>query len=476
MQDPAADRVPDKGTGTEPANGALQPHAASFRDNAGHVFVHEGVFLRRVHPSYLPTYRLLKSSGFFDRLWANGWLIPHAELPPGTAGTNDLILRPEQIQTITYPYEWSFGQWRDAALLTLRIQRAALQAGFSLKDASAFNVQHHQGRPVLIDTLSFEEYAPHQPWQAYRQFCQHFLAPLALMARRDPRLGLLARNYIDGIPLDLASRLLPRRTWLRPGLLIHLHLHARMQTRYQNRDARVKPRPISRQGLLGIVESLESLLLSLRWEPAGTEWADYYQNTNYTETSARDKESVIGAWLGQTRPSLVWDLGANDGRFSRLACAQGAATVAWDIDPAAVELCYRRVVREHSTNLLPALLDLTNPTPALGWNLQERLSLFERRRPDLVMALALLHHLAIGNNVPLDRCADFFRRLGDTLIIEWVPKTDSKAQALLRNRRDIFADYTETGFQGAFTRHYRILERHAVADSERVLYLLQRSA
>jgi hypothetical protein len=445
---------------------------SSFRDRDGFVFQHEGKYFRQVAPEYEPTYTRLRDSGLYARLHREGTLIPHRELPAGTHGFPGLVLEPDQLPVLLYPYEWSFSQWRDAALLTLKLQRTALGAGFTLKDASAYNIQFLDGRPVLIDTLSFEPYAEGQPWQGYRQFCQHFLAPLALMARCDPRLGQLLRTHLDGIPLDLASTLLPKRTWLSPGLLFHLHLHARAQSQYRNQDRKVAARAISRHGLLGILDSLESAIRGLLWQPAGTEWADYYQITNYDLAAGQDKAAVIAAWLKQCAPGLVWDLGANDGTYSRLALAQGATTVAWDIDPAAVEQCYRAMVRERQTRLYPALLDLTNPSPALGWNLLERQSLFERRPPDLALALALLHHLAIGNNVPLDQCADFFRRLTATLIIEWVPKADSKVAALLRNRRDIFPDYTEACFRAAFTRHYRVRERHALKNSDRVLYLL----
>lgn len=448
-------------------------HPSSFRDRDGFVFEHEGKVLRQVNPVYMPTYAKLKASGFYSRLWENGWLIPHREIPAGSAGFEELVLEPDQLPVISYPYEWCFGQLRDAALVTLRLQRAAMEAGFTLKDASAYNIQYHEGRPVLIDTLSFDVYAEGEPWLGYRQFCQHFLAPLALMACCDPRLGLFLRNHIDGIPLDLASTLLPKRTWLRPGLLFHLHLHARAQSQYRNQDRKVAARPITRHGLLGILENLESTVRALRWEPAGTEWATYYEHTNYEPEAGRAKAAAVKAWIGRCQPALVWDLGANDGTFSRLAVEHGATTVAWDIDPAAIEKCYRYAVRHRQKNLYPALLDLTNPSPALGWNLAERQSFFERRRPDLILALALLHHLAIGNNVPLDHCADFFRQVTGVLIIEWIPKTDSKVAALLRNRTDIFADYTEASFQRAFGRHFRIRERQPLPGSERVLYFLE---
>jgi hypothetical protein len=451
----------------------MQRLGASFRDRDGFVFAHDNTFYRRIAPSYAATYAKLKQCGFYARMQANGWLIPHREVSPGRNGWDDLVLEPEQLPLITHPFEWSFSQLQDAALLTLQIQRAALAEGYSLKDASAYNIQFLAGRPVLIDTLSFEPYAEGQSWPAYRQFCQHFLAPLALMSLRDVRLGQLLRCHLDGIPLDLASGLLPRRSWLRPGLLMHLHLHARAQSRYVNRDTKVRPRVISRSGLLGILDSLESAVRGLRWAPQGTQWADYYQNTNYVDQAAADKTATVGDWIRQCDPASVWDLGANDGTFSRLAVEHGAQTVAWDIDAAAVEKCYRHVRSHRLSNLHPALLDLTNPTPSLGWELRERQSFFERKQPDMALALALIHHLAIGNNVPLELCAQFFRRIAPTLIIEWVPKSDSKVATLLCNRADTFPDYTEASFQKAFDQHYRRLARRPVAGSERVLYLFE---
>jgi hypothetical protein len=446
---------------------------SSFRDRDGFVFERDGRILRQVNSAYAPIYRKLTSSGFFERLWERGALIPHRELRPASGDQQGLVLEPEQIETVLYPYEWCFGQWKEAALVTLDIQRAAIAGGFSLKDASAYNIQFHGGRACLIDTLSFEPYTEGKPWVAYRQFCQHFLAPLALMAHRDTRLGLLLRNHIDGVPLDLASRLLPRRTWLNFGLLFHVHLHARAQSRFQNRDRKVQARSVSRNGLLGILQNLESTVRGLHWQPAGTEWGCYYKITNYEQQARDDKSAAIETWLGRLRPGRVWDLGANDGTFSRLAVRHGALTVAWDIDPAAVEKAYRANRAMQEKNLLPAVLDLTNPSPALGWNLEERSSLFERRLPDLTLALALLHHLAIGNNVPLARCAAFFRRISPQLIIEWVPKSDSKVAELLRNRQDVFTDYTEQSFLSAFGEYYGVIERRPVAKSHRVLFLLQ---
>ena len=247
---------------------------------------------------------------------------------------------------ISYPYEWSFSQLKDAALLTLKIQKIALEHGMSLKDASAYNIQFVKGKPLLIDTLSFEKYAEGRPWVAYRQFCQHFLAPLALMARRDVRLNQLSRIFLDGIPLDLASRLLPVGTRFKFSLLSHIHLHARSQKHYQDKPVKTSERKLSRFSFLALIDSLESAVASLRWQPRGTEWAEYYDHTNYSDSAIDFKLKCVDDFLKALNPRHVWDIGANTGLFSRLASARHIPTVSLDIDPAAVEKNYRQCRQE----------------------------------------------------------------------------------------------------------------------------------
>lgn len=392
---------------------------------------------------------------------------------PEASATAYKIIQPERVPFISYPYEWSFSQLKDAALATLSIQRRALKAGMSLKDASAYNIQFVRGKATLIDTLSFEIYKEGQPWVAYRQFCQHFLAPLALMALRDVRLNQLLRVYIDGVPLDLASKLLPFSTRLKFGLLTHIHLHAGAQKKYSGAEVKTRAGPMSRQALTGLIESLDSAVRNLNWNPGGTEWGNYYDITNYSDAAFEHKKELVGQWSKKVKPGLVWDLGANNGVFSRLAGEAGAYVIASDIDPAAVEQNYRQIKAEKEENLLPLLLDLTNPSPFLGWANQERDSFGARGPADMVLALALVHHLAISNNVPLPQLADFLASLGKWLVIEFVPKADSQVQKLLVSREDIFPSYTREGFEAAFQQKFKICEAINVHESERVLYLME---
>ncbi len=457
------------------------PLPASFRDPSGFLFRHEGRLLRQVNARYADDLALLHESGLYEALIAKELLIPHAEadlaLAPAAGAVK--VLAPELVPFISYPYEWSFTQLKDAALATLRIQRLALQHGMSLKDASAYNIQFHRGRPVLIDSLSFTAYHADEPWVAYRQFCQHFLAPVALMAQRDVRLGNLLRTHIDGVPLDLAAQLLPWRSRLNSGLFMHIHLHARSQQKHADshseaNSAKAKATKVGRKALDGILDSLRSTVRKLRWQPGGTEWGDYYQDTNYTNTSLQEKRDLVGRFLDQTDSKLVWDVGANNGYFSRVASERGILTVASDIDPTAVEKNWLACRRGKEPNLLPLVMDLTNPSPGLGWAHCERDSFLERGPADTVIALALIHHLALSNNVPLPHLAEFFARAGRHLILEFVPKSDSQVKRLLATREDIFPDYHLEGVEAAFAPLFDLTEKARIAGSERTLFLFTR--
>ncbi len=451
---------------------------ASYRDPSGFVFRRHGSVLRQINPCYRADYDHLITSGLYDESTSAGMLLPHEEAPLDWRLDERAykVLRPVQLPFVSYPYEWSFSQLRDAALLTLKIERLALKKGMTLKDASAYNVQMFEGRPVLIDTLSFERYEERQPWVAYRQFCQHFLAPLALMSRTDIRLNQLLRIYIDGVPLDLASSLLPWRTKLSLSLGLHIHAHARCQQKHAHAAGGEKSKgSFSRRQFETILAGLESAVSDLRWNTGYTEWADYYAaNNNYGDAGLETKEQLVKQLLGQIQPRTVWDLGANDGRFSRIAAQCGAETVvAWDIDPTCVEHNYRQVVALRETSLHPLLLDLTNPSPGVGWANAERTSFAGRGPADAVLALGLIHHMAISNNVPLAKLAETFAALSDWLMLEWVPKEDSQVQKLLATREDVFPNYVQREFELAFQQYYSIESRLAVKGTKRTLYLLR---
>ena len=449
----------------------------SFRDPSGFLFYQEGVVYRQINITYKENYDYLMQSGLYESLANRALLIPHEEVHLELAQHDNVykIIKPELIPFISYPYEWSFSQLKDAALLTLQIQKKSLEFGMSLKDCSAYNVQFRNGRPILIDTLSFEKYSEGTPWIAYEQFCKHFLAPLALMSYCDVRLGQLLRIYIDGIPLDFASSLLPLQTRLAFSLLIHIHLHAKSQKLFADKQVNTNGRKMNRLSFLGLVDSLESAVKKLKWRHIDTEWSSYYEDTNYSPEAFEHKKQIVAAFVQKISPGFVWDFGANNGFFSRVASDKGIRTIAFDIDPDTVEKNYLACVENGETNILPLVLDVSNPSPGVGWENQERMSLLERGPADAVLALALVHHLAISQNLPLIRIAEYFAKICKSLIIEFVPKTDSQIQRLLSNREDIFPNYSKSAFEAEFSKYFGFSDSVKIRDTQRTLYLMQRS-
>ncbi len=451
----------------------LQNNPASFRDPDGHIFSINGQIFRQVNLSAQEDYDLLISSGLYADLVNAKLLVEHEEAD-GVAGTGEYykIIMPEKIPFISYPYEWSFSQLKSAAILTLQLQMAALVRGMSLKDASAYNIQFVGSQPIFIDTLSFEKY-DEKPWIAYGQFVRHFLAPLALMAKTDARLSTLLRSFIDGIPVDMAAKMLPGSSRFNMGLLLHLFgMASAMGGDAESANKRVKEAKVTKFGLMATLDSLLSTVKSIKWEPPKTTWSDYYDNTNYTDSSSAHKAALVLAYMREASPKTVWDLGANTGRYSEIAAGIGAQVTAFDFDVAAVEFMYRDFASKENRNILPLVMDLSNPSPALGWHHNERASMVQRGPTDCVLALALIHHLAIANNLPLGMIADFFAQCGKWLIIEFVPKEDSQIQRMLAAREDIFVNYTRENFEKDFGEHFYMVHREDITDSCRTLYLL----
>ena len=438
---------------------------ASFRDPSGYVVHYNNSIYRIINENYSSIYQKCIESGLLKKLVDEKLLLNFEESLDLELKDVKIfkILKQEKIQFISFPYEWSFDMLKDAALLTLEIQKKCIEYGFSLKDASAYNIQFHNGKPILIDITSFELYQE-EPWIAYRQFCEHFLGPLALMAKKDVRLSKLLVTYIDGIPLDIVSSLVPKTTFTNFGLSAHLHVHAKAQKKYE--EKKIEKKKLKKFRLLGIIGSLRSTIKNLNLEQK-TEWAEYYKDTNYNDEEQIEKEKKVKEFIQKTSSDIIIDLGANDGKFSRIA-SEKAFVVSIDIDPIAVNKNYNR----HYVNIISLVGDLSNPSQSIGWNNSERPSLLKRIEKNTFLALALIHHLRITFGIPLLKQFEFFSSIAKYLIIEFVDKNDSQIKRLLQNREDVFEDYTEDNFESIASKYFEILDSVKIKNS-RKMYLLK---
>lgn len=450
------------------------PHPASFRDPSGFIFMWEGKYFRQVNVIYAPHYELLMNSGLYDHLSGKKLLLSHSE-------TNNIIaqevgwyktLEPSPVPYITYPYEWCFAQLRDAALLTLSMVKISIEYGMIIKDASPFNIQFRDGNPVFIDTLSFEKYDEEKTWVAYRQFCNMFLFPLYLeyYLRTDIQKIMIA--YPEGIPVDITSRLLPLKSSLSLGVWLHVYLQ---NTVTQNTGSKSDGDKFSKKKLLNLINHLEGTILRLNSRMNRTQWSDYYESTIPGKNYLHQKEKLFRGMISGLNVKTALDLGANDGYFSKILAAENIYVIAVDNDSRTISKLYNEIRDGSLKNILPLLIDVANPTPSIGFRNKERPSFHERIRTDIVIALALVHHLVIGKNISLQVLAEYFNEItGSLIIIEWIPAEDEKVMQMLSGRKDVFGDYTMGNFEQSFSRFFQFEKKEKITGCHRILYLMEK--
>ena len=451
-------------------------HSSSFRDPSGYVFVDEGTIKRAINPIYFKQYNSLKDSGFFDKLFKNGLLIRHKEI---SVSEEETVIQPEHIPFITYPYEWSFNQYKAAALLTLKLQKFCLEHNFSLKDASAFNITFHKGNAIFIDTLSFDFYTEDKPWRAYKQFVSHFFGPLLLAHYHGADMLKLLSNYSDGIPVKIVASMLPFKTKLNPFLYSNIHLLAKFEDKHnEDYKGEAKVAKLSKKGQLNIITSLYSFIKKLELKEQ-SEWGNYYDKINYSDTAFQQKERIINKWISSINAKTLIDVGGNDGTFVRRIHTQLEQTLVCDIDNNAVDYNYKALVKNKESFMTPFVLDVLNPSAAIGFNNKERFSFLKRIAdfsPDVTLALAVIHHMSLSGNITFAMSAEFFASFSKYLIIEFPKRGDSWVTRLLNSKddfKDHFEFYNETAFESYYSKYFSTIEKLDIEDSKRVMYLLK---
>jgi len=450
--------------------------SGSFRDRQNQVFYRDGGVFRYLSVQAAAEWQALAATRFFKRRMDEGSLVETqaVEEPAADAGPWAALLRHDTIPFISYPYEWPFGMLKDAARLSLDLLDDALSEGITLKDASAYNVQWSGARPVFIDIPSFERLKPGAPWVGYLQFCRMFLYPLLLQAYKEVPFQPWLRGQLDGIEPTNFAHLMSWRDYLRPGVMTHVVLHSKMQTSYaeQSGDMRrqLKTAGFNRTLIQSNVRGLRRLVGGLTWQAAKSEWSDYAGQNSY-EAADRDAKMAFVRTAAQSRRwTRVWDLGCNTGDYSRIAAENADYVVAMDADPLCIERLYLKLKAEGNRTILPLVMNLVDASPGQGWRGQERKTLAERGKPDLVLCLALIHHIVLRAHVPLAELVESLAALGAALVIEFVTKEDPMARRLLQNKQDDDADYDLPHFEKYLSEWFQIDRRQPLASGTRTLY------
>jgi hypothetical protein len=449
-------------------------HPSSYRDPSGFIFEKNGVLLRQVNIFYKEHFDHFIKSGCYDQLVKKGLLIPHENLQENLTGNSEYYttLKPERIEFISYPYEWSFDMLKDAAILTLQLVKEALQFEMVLKDATPYNIQWHKGKFIFIDTLSFEKYEQ-TPWIAYRQFCESFLGLLLIMHYSKKQLTELQISWPNGIPLDIIQSLLPKRSRFSLYTYLHIHLHAKYSLKRSEKPE--KRKSFSKQKLLNLISSLEVLINKLKTPNQKSTWSEYYEEASQRNDYLEQKKKIIAGWVNEMNGiKTAIDLGANEGEFSKLLAEKNIYTIAADFDPYCINELYRQIKNTGEKNIQPIVLDLSIPSPAIGVHNKERNSFIDRTNVELVLALALIHHLVISKNIPFEMIAETLQEIGQNLILEFIPKEDEKIKLMLSRKKDMYTNYDEVNFVKEFEKYYTVIDKKTIPGTGRILYLMQK--
>jgi len=462
------------------SNSKARVNAGSFRDRDGRVYQYQGRIFRGLSETALECFRQLQEKPFYTKLLESGKVVGSREL---TAQQNPLpddlrqqwagFLEHDPVPVISYPYEWTFSMLRAAASLQLHLVERAISNGFTLKDATPYNIQFVDRKPVFIDIPSFEPLSEGEPWSGYRQFCEMFLFPLMLQAYKGNNFQPFMRAAIGGVDVQTAAALFGFRDRFRKGVFSHVWLQSKLDRRFggssENVRSNLKSAGFNRELILVNVRKMQKLVKKLEWKAIGSEWGDYTEFHNYSEDDHALKENFIRKAINTEAPQTVWDIGCNTGQFSHIAASGCSQVLSMDIDHVAVERLFLNP--ETPANILTLVQNVADPSPNWGWRNRERSDLQTRAQPDLVLCLALIHHVVITANIPLAEFIDWLAGLTDKLVIEYVSRQDDKVQTLLRNKEDKYKDYSRESIESNLKRHFDIRAQLDVNNRDRSLYL-----
>lgn len=462
----------------------LHVESSSYRDREARVFYDDaGGVCRALSARALGEWEALRQTRFFGQAVESGNIVRTEQLSDANiAFGNDTeqwagLLQHEVIPFVSYPFEWSFGMLQDAALLHLDLLDAALAEDFTFKDGTAYNLQWRGIRPVFIDVASMERHAAGQPWAGYRQFCQTFLYPLLLQAYKNVPFQPWLRGRLDGISPQECWNLMSFRDFFRRGVPSHVFLHAWFQSR-RTLDSVDSTKALVAAGfrkdqIRANAKGLKRLLRGLRWSPPASAWSEYADENTYSAADRQRKETFVRSAVRSQHWGLVWDVGCNTGIYSRIAAENSDQVVAIDADPLAIERLYQSLKSNSDDSrapILPLVNNLVDLPGGLGWRGAERKALIDRGRPELILCLALVHHLVIGSGVPLRELLTWFADLGASLVIEFIDKDDPMVRRLLRGRRDNSADYEPAVFDQLLSQMFDVVRTETLESGTRKLY------
>ena len=460
-------------------NNEFHKEESSYRDNHGSVYFFKNKVLRSINPPAESNYLTLKKQNIYTDSVKNNFLIDFQEVEknnfPEQLKTCNIILESEMLPFISYPYEWTFDQLKDAALHHLDFQIFLLNKNCVLRDSSAFNVQFHKGKPIFIDILSLKHYEEGEYWIGYKQFCENFLNPLLLSHFKSIHHNDFFRGSIEGLETIKLNNLLSLQNKFSFNTFIHVVLQSSLlkkdiENPHYTRDKKKKLKKFKKKSYFFLLNQLKSWIKKLTFKKEKSIWGSYSKINTYNKKSLHEKETIIANFAKKFKPIKILDLGCNNGSFSKIALKNGAKdAVGVDFDYNAITEAYN-LTKNDNLNFLPLLMNLSDPSPNQGWKQNERKGFVERFKCNALIALALEHHLIIGKNIPIKDFVTWLVSLSQIGLLEFVPKDDQTVKDMLSTKEDIYKDYNEENFEKYLIQHVEILKKHKLHNSNRVIY------
>jgi SAM-dependent methyltransferase len=456
----------------------IEPNNISYRDTAARVVKKETGYYRYIFHEYKTEYDLLMESGLYKELTQKELLIEHKEIELDTDDPKVYkLLHPTQIPFQSYPFEWSYTQWRKSILAYIRINHIALKFGMILKDATPYNFYLIGGKAVMFDTSSFMLFKENDSWIAYRQFCEEFLSPVALMHYNGAEWSKITIANLRGMPLSFVSKQLPLKSWFNLTTLLNIHMHSKYSGYNQLEQKENK----QKKGFtLEKIKSLQKMIFNTisEWDKPyqyKSHWSTYYENDIESPEYLKDKEATIRRWLEITKPKSVLDLGANTGKFSFIAAEYTEKVISLEGDENCVDEIEYQIKEKKLKSIYTLIGNIAKPSPRLGFENSETENIYQRGSSDMVLGLALVHHLHFNNRLSFEQISLIFASFSNKyLIIEFIPITDKKVQILRQFNSIDVTNYSEMKFTKALINCFIIKEAINLKNSGRKLFLLEK--
>jgi len=453
----------------------------SLYDPSGFVYQNQGRVFRVILRQAEKDWQHFVKSGLFLKLQEKKYLQPSEILPLQNCDYKEAVafIEHKKIPCISYPYEWSFSMLRDAALFHLDVLYQCIQEGFITKDGSSYNIQFLGVNPIFIDLLSFIPYKGSSPWLGFTQFCQLFLFPLFISSYKRIPFQPWLKNELEGIDVFTTRRFFSLADILKPGLFSNVFLGAQFQKRFSQQkeslfDQISSARVINERTIGSLILRLQKTIKSLPLPKLPSLWEKYEEDNIYNIKDRKAKHQFVSEVVGIVRPTLILDLGTNRGEYVIPQSSRSNYIVAVDNDYQAIDSLYQRLKNKGIKNILPLVEDIVNPSPPGGWNLRQHQSFFSRLKPDIVLALALIHHIVVRNNIPLKNFVEWIVKLSPNLVIEFITKKDPMLRVLLKEKEDVYFDYNVEAFEKYLSQRGKIIKKHKLSSNSRILYFFRR--